>query len=284
MKNRFGLSQGDVLQNDDIMKAFGCSGQGGMRKSNSTNTLVLISDETKGLYEDKWYKDEFHYTGMGKNGDQSLEFMQNKTLALSNENKVEIHLFEVFEKKRYTYIGQVYLIGEPYLSIQQGEDGIDRTVWIFKLKLVSGYGLPNIEKDVFERNSKMKVRKIKKLKAEEIIDKAKKVKGKAGSVNVISQIHSRNQIIIEYTKMRAKGFCELCKEKAPFMNLNNEPYLEVHHIIWLSKGGNDDIDNTVALCPNCHKKMHILNLDKDIECLSDLNKHIVNIPGCKGRY
>jgi hypothetical protein len=41
----------------------------------------------------------------------------------------------------------------------------------------------------------VKVRKIKKLKAEEIIDKAKKVKGKAESVNVISQTHSRNQII-----------------------------------------------------------------------------------------
>jgi len=60
------------------------------------------------------------------------------------------------------------------------------------------------------------------------------------------------------------------------MNLNNEPYLEVHHIIWLSKGGDDDIDNTVALCPNCHKKMHILNLDKDIEYLSNLNKQIIH--------
>ncbi|WP_027702080.1 HNH endonuclease [Metaclostridioides mangenotii] len=60
------------------------------------------------------------------------------------------------------------------------------------------------------------------------------------------------------------------------MNLNNEPYLDVHHIIWLSKGGNDDIDNTVALCPNCHKKMHIFNLDKDIEHLSNLNKQIIH--------
>ncbi|MBS5788180.1 MAG: HNH endonuclease [Clostridioides difficile] len=60
------------------------------------------------------------------------------------------------------------------------------------------------------------------------------------------------------------------------MNLNNEPYLEVHNIIWLSNGGNDDIDNTVALCPNCHKKMHILNLDKDIEHLSNLNKQIIH--------
>lgn len=67
---------------------------------------MLISNETKGLYEDKWYKDEFHFTRMGKNRDQILNFMQNKTLDFSNENKVEIHLFEVFEKKRYTYIGK----------------------------------------------------------------------------------------------------------------------------------------------------------------------------------
>lgn len=79
IENRFALSQGDVLNNNDIMRIFGCSGQGGMRKLNSTNTLVLISDETKGLYNDKWHEDEFHYTGMGKNGDQDLLFMQSKT-------------------------------------------------------------------------------------------------------------------------------------------------------------------------------------------------------------
>ena len=63
------------------MNIFKCSGQGGIRKSNSTNTLILISDETKGLYEDKWYGKELNYTGMGKSGYQSLDFMQNKTRA-----------------------------------------------------------------------------------------------------------------------------------------------------------------------------------------------------------
>lgn len=43
-------------------------------------------------------------------------------------------------------------------------------------------------------------------------------------------------------------------------NIDNYDFAE-----WLSKGGKDIIDNTIALCPNCHKKMHILNLkiDKD---------------------
>lgn len=35
----------------------------------------------------------------------------------------------------------------------------------------------------------------------------------------------------------------------------------------LIKTGSDTIENTVALCPNCHRKMHVLNSKKDIEYL-----------------
>lgn len=60
-------------------------------------------------------------------------------------------------------------------------------------------------------------------------------------------------------KEKLKGFAQLCGNFAPFNDSEGKPYLESHHIIWLSKGGADSIDNTVALCPNCHKKMHIVN-------------------------
>jgi len=76
--------------------------------------------------------------------------------------------------------------------------------------------------------------------------------------------YERNQYVVEYAKRRANGKCQLCLEKAPFNNSIGKPYLEAHHIIWLSKGGADSINNTVALCPNCHRKMHILNLEQDI--------------------
>ena len=46
-----------------------------------------------------------------------------------------------------------------------------------------------------------------------------------------------------------------------------KPFLETHHVIWLADGGDDSIENTVALCPNCHKKMHVLNLDEDVDKL-----------------
>ncbi|MGL5712374.1 MAG: HNH endonuclease [Paraclostridium sp.] len=272
MTNRFNLKQGDILINNDLMQTFKCSGQGGMRKSNTTNTLILISDETKGLYEDKWYGDEFHYTGMGKSGDQSLDFMQNKTLYQSNTNGVELHLFEVFEAKKYTYSGQVTLSGEPYQTTQTGDDGVDRLVWIFKLKPAQGYEIPTVKKEVIENNIEQKEKKLKKLSDSEIKDKAKDIKGKPGTRNTVTSTYDRNPYVVEYSRRMANGICDLCNEKAPFSNAKGEPYLEVHHIEWLSKGGDDTVENTAALCPNCHRKMHILNLSIDVEYLKAKKK------------
>ncbi len=45
------------------------------------------------------------------------------------------------------------------------------------------------------------------------------------------------------------------------------PYLECHHVIFLADGGPDAIYNTVALCPNCHRKMHIVKSTKDKKIL-----------------
>lgn len=98
--------------------------------------MVIISDHTKGLYEDKWINGILHYTGMGKKGDQSLSFAQNKTLAESNENGVDVHLFEVFKEKDYVYMGKVKLVNTPYQETQKGEDGIPRKVWIFPVGLI----------------------------------------------------------------------------------------------------------------------------------------------------
>ncbi|MFZ4858505.1 MAG: HNH endonuclease [Desulfuromonadaceae bacterium] len=70
---------------------------------------------------------------------------------------------------------------------------------------------------------------------------------------------------VRFTKMslladvfkRADGHCELCHNEAPFRRVsNNMPYLEAHHITPIALGGTDDLDNLLALCPNCHKKLH----------------------------
>ena len=93
---------------------------------------------------------------------------------------------------------------------------------------------------------------------------------KAGNRTVSTTQHDRSPWISEYIKRKANGVCQLCNQNAPFLNQKSVPYLETHHIIWLSKGGEDSVHNTVALCPNCHRKMHILNNKSDRDILTNV--------------
>lgn len=68
-----------------------------------------------------------------------------------------------------------------------------------------------------------------------------------------------NRLVLE----AAQGKCELCGKTFP----DGEAFLEAHHVIWLRDGGTPTIDNTVALCPNCHKRIHMYRDPGDTEKL-----------------
>lgn len=110
------LEIGQIIKNADVTSIFQCGNMGGMRRSHETNTLVRISDYTKGLYHDKWIGNVLHYTGMGKRGDMRIDFVQNNTLAKSHENGVDVHLFEVIHAGESIYCGRVVLVEEPYIE------------------------------------------------------------------------------------------------------------------------------------------------------------------------
>lgn len=130
-----GLKKNQILSNNEIVELFKCSNMGGMRRSKETNTLVLVSDYTKGLYKDKWIGDVMHYIGMGKFGDQELNYMQNKTLNESKTNGITLVLFEVFKKNEYKFVGEVELCGQPYQEEQNDYDKKLRNVYVFPLKI-----------------------------------------------------------------------------------------------------------------------------------------------------
>ncbi|WP_061464048.1 HNH endonuclease [Peribacillus simplex] len=79
---------------------------------------------------------------------------------------------------------------------------------------------------------------------------------------------TRSVYIKEFARRVSNGICQLCEKEAPFLDKQGNPFLEVHHIHYLSKGGTDTINNVVALCPNCHRKIHQLELEEDIEKIS----------------
>lgn len=261
-----GLTPGDTINNDQLVDIFKCSPQGGMRKSKQTNTLIIVSNHIKSIYEDRWVSDVLHYTGMGMSGDQDINFAQNKTLNESSSNGFEVFLFEVFTKKQYTFRGPIQLAGQPYQEHQPDNNGENRKVWVFPVKLVDDSSKFVIKDDVLRKKQQLKEDRAKRLNTKEL-EKRARSSGKSGTRPVITKAYERNPYVTELTKRRASGICALCQQPAPFKDKKGTPFLETHHIVWLSEGGEDTIENTVALCPNCHRKMHILNLESDLKSL-----------------
>lgn len=67
----------------------------------------------------------------------------------------------------------------------------------------------------------------------------------------------RNPDVVAEVLLRAKGECQRCKQPAPFLRRKDlTAYLEVHHVKQLADGGEDTVENAIALCPNCHRDEH----------------------------
>lgn len=75
------------------------------------------------------------------------------------------------------------------------------------------------------------------------------------------KMYRRNSNVVSKALKIADGVCQACKENAPFISAKGDPFLEVHHMVPLSAGGEDVLSNVIALCPNCHRKQHFGNPD-----------------------
>ncbi len=75
-------------------------------------------------------------------------------------------------------------------------------------------------------------------------------------ITVTTRVYKRSPYVVAEVLSRASGKCQSCKSDAPFLKEDGTPFLEVHHIEWLSNGGEDSVENAIALCPNCHRQAH----------------------------
>ena len=79
--------------------------------------------------------------------------------------------------------------------------------------------------------------------------------GSGARIETITGAYSRCPKIRAFVLSRAAGHCEYCGERG-FETSSGSIFLETHHIEPLSQGGDDSVDNVVALCPNDHRKAH----------------------------
>lgn len=126
------------------------------------------------------------------------------------------------------------------------------------------YKLPAIieaEDIVFEEDliqqQESEIEQSKALSSEARYNRLKTAPKKPEQIQTISKQYRRNADVIFEARLRANGICENCNKPAPFLKASDgTPYLEVHHKILLSEGGDDTIENAIAVCPNCHRRLH----------------------------
>lgn len=273
MTNSFNLKPGMIFSNADLCEMFECQEQGGIRLSVTSKAIVIVNNHIKSIYRNQWINNKtLLYVGEGLQGDQSIS-RGNKALNNAKEDDKKIYLFEVYEDREYTFIDEVVLTKDVYFENAPDENHNIRQVIIFNLQLV------NVEYQISDvNNNKIRLAQSKILNKypDDQLYKIAKTRSQkqVRTVFISSNSYIRDTVIAEWSKRHAKGICQLCDQPAPFKGKDGKPYLESHHIDWLSNGGEDSIKNTIALCPNCHRKMHIVNDDSDIKKLKAKNAFV----------
>lgn len=275
------LAEKEMFTKEEIQAIFGCSLQQGMARSHRTNSLVLVTDQyaSDRVYGDYWEDDILYYTGMGLNGDQDFEFGQNKTLRDSTGKRMFIALFTkiyVDGKSRFIYRGEVELAAPARFSPVKEKDksGNFRKVCQFPLRVKEKpvYTQEQVIEIIEEEQEVAEEEFVKKLSLMELRKRAIKKGGKGarppkkGGAKKRKEPYKREPSVKMYAIARAQGICECCQQPGPF-EVDGVHYLVCHHIKWLERGGDDTIFNTCGICPNCHDKIHILDLEEDTKTI-----------------
>lgn len=71
---------------------------------------------------------------------------------------------------------------------------------------------------------------------------------------ITREVPDRNRSLVERLRTMYNGQCQVCKWNP--VDEYSEHLCEGHHIQWLSRGGNDRINNLLLVCPNHHRAIH----------------------------
>ena len=135
--------------------------------------------------------------------------------------------------------------------------------WISGLKPAKNVGARNVEIIIrsIHKHEKSEPpiakfeRKVNKVRKSKNIPLPSGSKTPRKSVN-ISTNYSRDPYVAAWILKQSGGYCECCDKQAPFKKADGDFYLEVHHLKRLADDGSDTVSNALAVCPNCHRKLH----------------------------
>lgn len=71
---------------------------------------------------------------------------------------------------------------------------------------------------------------------------------------ITREVPERNRTLVEQLRQLYEGRCQICRWNP--VETYSEHLCEGHHIQWLSRGGDDRLDNLMLVCPNHHRAIH----------------------------
>jgi 5-methylcytosine-specific restriction protein A len=241
---RFAL--GRVYQRSALLDEYGGQRYSGI-VTPRLHPMVLIFTGSAGLsygYEDEWDAEGvFHYFGEGQSGDMKFAG-GNAAIRDHAAKEKELHLFERVEAKRVRYLGEVLCAGFEW-RVAKDKAGEDRQAIVFQL--VPAGGIAAADAELLSADASLD-----DLAAAADADLTEESAPKDG----LRKIYVRSEALKRYVRTRAAGTCEGCGESAPFLAKGGTAYLEAHHTNRRSDTGPGDRTTVIALCPNCHSRVH----------------------------
>lgn len=201
----------------------------------------------EGKYANKWLTkgQELKYYMYSRSGNFDINYKYNKAIINSNDIPIYVFIKDGTECK----LEGIFKFVEYYV-----EEDEKKWFRLIKKDINSIENAITIEQ--YNKEFEESIKRSKELTSEELNKNINDVI-KPEVITAVSKIYKRNPDVVVATLRRANGYCEKCGCKAPFIRKSdNTPYLEVHHKVALSEGGFDNLDNTIAVCPNCHRELH----------------------------
>jgi 5-methylcytosine-specific restriction protein A len=232
---------------NDIHARFGGQQQGGIITPRDHPLVIVITGE-EGFqhgYADRLRPDGvFEYFGEGQVGDMQLTG-GNKAVAEHSASGESLLLF------RKTPTGLRFegeMVCETFhYERTPDREGNDRNAIVFELRQLEA-----VTEIIDERGAPATV-DLESLLAKALASAATPPKSGTGTLR---NVYERSRDVRDYVLARAGSTCEGCQSPAPFTRKDGSPYLEPHHIRRLSDGGPDHPAFVIALCPNCHRRVH----------------------------
>ena len=246
---------GHLYRRRDIHAQYKGQHQGGISTPAQFPIIFLFSGEQGGQYgyHDGDQSDgTYWYTGHGQVGD--MRFVGgNLAIRDHAKNGKELHLFEYVGRKFVQYRGKAQCIGFHHeLGVDRNKN--PRQTIVFELVVDPE---PVGVAEILPETITPKFPQLRKASLEQLRHDAydtSYLDRPPAERKVMA--YYRSEVVKAYVLRRAAGVCEGCLQDAPFTSVRGNPYLEPHHLRRRADGGPDHPAAVIALCPNCHARVH----------------------------